>query len=486
MLEKFIRKSPGFFLKSTRPLFFHSPARHNLVPKLPLLDEIDKTARKNGLADQSRTVLIGVQHMLPTTATLFDTLIDGLGLKPSNMFFTGKFYSSYPPIEQYIRNRGVHLMPTRAPKRPGEFEEQMEETITKMWEILGLHLQTNDIEKIIILDEGGHCSLQMPKWICYKYPFASIEQTRYGFYSGFYGSQLFPLIDVARCAAKKRLESPLIASAILKRIKSMIDELNLTPQTVFGIAGNGAVGSSIANHLLSLGYTVLVYDESDTAFQNVSSNRCYRVDEFNHLLHGCDVVFGCTGRDLTKNVNLLRGVKKPVMLVSCTSQGIEFQTLLKMEKQSFKFSKTESFSYLKFFNHSGVEITVLENGYPINFDRTPQCDPPDDMALTRGLLLGAYIQAATMASKPINDGVTPNKGKTYMLDPYLQQFVVKRWQTYQPIGRFKPNELEPFDSIQWIAGNSSGDKNNYPFFKRFNESIKEANELQEAQPKFTP
>jgi hypothetical protein len=127
-------QQPGhfrFFSRRANVSFSSLSNPTNLVPKLPLLDKMAKLARENGLEDQSKTILIGVQHLLPTTATFFDTLIDGLGLKPSHMFFAGKFYSSYPPIEKYLRQRGVHLMPTRVPKRPWQFEEQMEITPNK-------------------------------------------------------------------------------------------------------------------------------------------------------------------------------------------------------------------------------------------------------------------------------------------------------------------------------------------------------------------
>jgi S-adenosylhomocysteine hydrolase len=455
-------RSPSFYSKSTR---FFSSRSEEIIPQLPLLTEFATLARNQGLASQEKTLLIGVQHMLPTTASLFNTCIESLGIKPEHMWFTGKFYSSCNFVEQAIRDRGIHLIPSKIPKKPCQFTETIDQTMNDMWVEIEGFLEKSDINRIIILDEGGHCRKRMPKWIAYHYLCVSIEQTRFGFYNAPHG--LYPLIDVARSAAKRKIESRLINAAIVKRVAQLIKDLELNPKTVFGVVGNGALGSDLARFLLSENYTVLVQDENVSAFQNISTPKCYRINTVADLINSADIVLGCTGKDITKKTKL-SDIKSPVILISCSSQEIEFQSLIeKISKQNFSLVKTENFSYMQFFNRSGTEINIVENGYPINFTRQPSSDPVKDMLLTRLLLTGGIIQAATIKKTLINDGITPNKGNNiHMLHPAIQQWIVKHWQHLQPRGRYTAQELEYFNDRAWIKGNSEGEYHTEDFLEK--------------------
>ena len=78
------------------------------------------------------------------------------------------------------------------------------------------------------------------------------------------------------------------------------------------------------------------------------------------------------------------------------------------------------------------------------------------MELTRGLLLGAFIQAVTVAQKPIDGGATLNKGSHLMLDPWMQQFIARRWLQRQKSDAYYQEKIDCFEDIQWIKGNSNG------------------------------
>jgi hypothetical protein len=79
---------------------------------------------------------------------------------------------------------------------------------------------------------------------------AGIEQTRGGLYSPAINSLPFPLIEVASSAIKRHLESPLIVEAIIKKLHNALGtRKDIHLNTVFGVIGNGAIGSSVTRYL---------------------------------------------------------------------------------------------------------------------------------------------------------------------------------------------------------------------------------------------
>lgn len=438
------------------------------LPELHILEEIASSlsSKQNNMLDMSTTGLIGVQHMLPSTASLFNAISKYLKIPKENMFFSGKFYSSCPEVEDYIRKSGIQLMPTKAPKKHSMYEEYIEEKMADMWDKFIFHLENNpNIDKILILDEGGHCLKMMPKHLQYDYKISAIEQTRFGLYDMDGGSQLFPLIDVARSAAKRKLESPLIAAAITLRVSDIIKNLKIHKKSVCGVIGNGAVGSAVAKYLLSQGYKVIVYDESDSSFHGIHNSAFYRVTSVKKVILTSDIVFGCTGRDISKDNDIVSCVKSSITLVNCTSQNIEFLEMLKKATSDKYLVKTigDNMSQLQYVEGS-KEINILEDGFPINFDRTPKSDPVEDMELTRCLLYCAVAQASFLAKKPIGDGITPNDSYIQMLDPNLQKLIVEKWIENQPKNRYSTEEIKCFNDIKWIEGNSGGENKENNFF----------------------
>lgn len=450
-----VRRQGSKFFPTKKPSFDYS----NQIPTLPILGNI---ANQFPLLTYlgKNTALVGVQHMLPTTASLFNGLHQYLGFQKRNLFFCGKFYSSCSFVENYIHNSGIHLMPTKTPQRSSQYKEQMEESIKTMWDKVCVHLKKNpEINRIIILDEGGYCLESIPKFIPYEYEMASVEQTRFGFYNRHIDSALFPTIDVARSAAKRKLESPLIAEAIIRRLNDVIEVLHINQNKIMGVIGNGAIGHALVQHLLAKGYKVLVYDESESAFHGINHRHCYRIDNIENLIASSDIVLSCTGRDISQKADILNSIKNSTTLVSCSSQNIEFFSLIKKITQDgfFLENMDKNLSQLVYMGKNNERIGILENGFPINFDRTPLCDPPKDMALTRALLFSAIVQALLVAKKPIDGGLTINRKISYMLDPYLQQFTVNQWRGDQPIHRYNENQIDCFEDINWIKAHSAGE-----------------------------
>lgn len=452
--DNFFYKKEGLSLVPTKASFFRP--NDYPVPRLKLLDDMVETIQESGhLPDLSNTYFIGVQHMLETTVTLFDALIK-LGVKPENMYFSGKCYSSAPEIEREVRKRGIYLMPSNKPRRPGEYQEYSQEGIQKMWAFFAEDIKNKRVDRIIVLDEGGRCLENMPNYIKIKYRVAAIEQTRAGLYSESINLLPFPLIEVASCAVKKILEPPLIATAITRRLEIFLQKLAPDKDsTIFGVVGNGAIGNAICRHLLLSGYTVAVYDEEKSAFQHIVNKNFYRLHSVEEVIADADIIFGCTGKDILKNIDVLGIVKQDKIFVSCTSEDKEFLSLLKIVANQ-NLIPVDPLSDIVCLTNNGRRILIVGGGYPFNFDKTPWNVPAESIEVTQGLLLGGCIQAILVATQPVGDGVTVNQGSHQSLDSYIQQYVAQHWLPRQPKGSYPDSYMMLFNNVMWIQKNSGG------------------------------
>jgi hypothetical protein len=94
----------------------------------------------------------------------------------------------------------------------------------------------------------------------------------------------------------------------------------------------------------------------------------------------------------------------------------------------------------------------MRGGFPVNFDGSSESVPAADIQMTRGLLLGAILQATAL----IESGQT--NPERVMLLPEVQQLVVREWIQIRTSRRksFEPWLLNSFlqDDLSWIAANS--------------------------------
>lgn len=456
-IKKAVNITTNFF----KPLIRHKTLPYSTpsfypVPQLEVLDAMVQLAQKEAMPNLDKTAFIGVQHALETTATLFQSLIQ-LGVKPYNMFFSGKCYSTSPAVAKTIENMGINFLHGAEPDRAGGYQTACKEDVKTLWRQFKDVSDKREIDRVIVLDDGGRCIEEMPRTLSFYYPCASIEQTRGGLYSSSLDTLAIPLIEVASSAVKKHIESPLIAEAILNRVKKLLPSLNLNKQTICGVVGNGAIGNAITKYLLSLGQHVLVYDENYHMFKNVANKNLVIMPNIEMLMANCTHVFGCTGRDITKNVDVFNIVESDITLISCTSEDKEFLSLLEKVAEEGKRFYFEPLADITCLSNRRKKILILKSGFPINFDRHPWNVPAKDIEVTQGLLLGACIQAILMASKPIADGITINQQKRQMLDPYVQQRVLTEWLKHQRPQRYPQELLDNFNSIEWIIENSGGE-----------------------------
>ena len=441
------------------------------VPKLELLDLIVERCNATQLLSHcnlDKIIVVGALHILETTASLLNSLIK-LGIRPHNMYFSGKSYSSSSIIEDEIYKRGINLIGNIQQKQIGEFKETFIEQIKLLWSKVEDDLETKkNIERIIILEDGGCCLELLPDKLKFNYKITGVEQTRGGLYSENIKILPCPLIDIATAASKKIIISPFIAEAVLKKVKEYFKQFeHMNKKIICGVIGNGAIGHAIVTYLLNKGFQVLIYDPNEKSFTQTQPN-LYRSPSIAYIIGNSQVIFGCTGRDVTENIDALSIINKDKYFISCTSQDVEFLSLL---KQIAQYVKVENpLADIVYNKDKTTKVTIVQGGFPLNFDRTPESVPASEIALARGLMLGAFIQALFVSHNLIPDGVTTNQtGQIYQIDPYIERFIVENWcsimvnlykeninQCPTIVDFYKNNMDKYFSNIEWLVKNSGG------------------------------
>lgn len=427
------------------------------IPKLKLLDTMVDTVKAD--CNFKNTVFVGAQHILETTVTLFQKIID-LGADPKNMYFTGKCYSTSKIVAKEAKSLGINLQKDGLPETIAGYEKTCNLSMSALWQTVKQGIKkTKEVERIIILDDGGRCITATPNDMLFDYPVIGIEQTRGGLYSSAVKHSLIPIIEPASSAGKRLIESPFIAAAIVKQAGKLIANYNSKPNAVFGITGNGAVGKALSKYLSDLGFNVIVYDEDGKTFTEKLPNKVIRVGNSDMVFANTDWAFGCVGRPIkTKTgekvdiINLTK-FKGGITVCNAGSEQLDYLPLLKeIEKQQSYENVLDTIVYE---TEIGDKIIIPNGGYPINFDRKVGNVPAYHIEITQALLLGSCIQAQKTPYDLNNPSGKAFFPKRYMLNPNIQSFVAKGFEQLNP-NSISPSVSKKFDNKKCIISLSGG------------------------------
>ncbi len=366
--------------------------------QLPLLtfvaDELFPDSRLDDV------LVIACQHLLGTTINLFDIFIDR-GLKPQDLFVIGKCYSSNIEVIDELTEMGIYVSPFSTSFQSHiSFDDQFLQYI----EVFMQHIQSSVnfklYKKIIILDDGGHLLLFANDFFKTFDNVVGIEQTSSGYNLISKVALKFPVINVARSNVKLTIESPMIAGLIVKKIEKYFTEEGIVSPNIL-VIGQGHIGKLILELLKQNGHYVAGHD--------LIANKTDYHGEWRNKISEFDVIIGATG-DTILWPGEFGGLKKGVILISASSSDREF-----------------SASYLRTMLsennncHTNIvvnEITLLNGGFPVNFIGNRHSLPPEEIQLTRALLLVAVFQALT----------TQNDYLICDLASLSQQKILKRFQ----------------------------------------------------------
>jgi S-adenosylhomocysteine hydrolase len=419
------------------------------IPRLSLLGNIVNLYQNSEIPKfLSRTACIGVQHILESPAILFRSLID-LGLPADNLFLMGKFYSTSSQVSLSLKNLGVHVFDDPIPSVDSDYRASTYSSLKRMWADFQEKINPKHIDRIIIFDDGGRCFETMPVQFLEHFSICGIEQTRGGLYSSIVQNISFPLIPVATSALKRFIEPPIIAKAIKRRIKQLLSTLD--ENLNYGIVGHGCIGRALLEELMSQNKSITVYDKDPNAFRSEKINQATHLVE---LLDKSDIVFSCTGTDITEETDFLKVIKKKTILVSCSSEDKEFRSLLK-KIDTANQRKINPLDTIVCLTQSGHPIHLLRGGFPINFDNQPRHIPKEEIAVKEAAMLVAFIQGLFLA-RPMRQEKLPHEAAQHVcLDPYLQKFIINQW--IPPYAAWYSTELHTqFNKVDWLIQESAG------------------------------
>ncbi len=417
---------PPLPVKKTQKGLFKS--RHNLsVLELVVNDHIEENpSNTQPFAD---IIFVFFHHALETTIDLIEAFIF-LGANPLNLFSITKSYSNCKSVINKIKKIGINSQQT--------FNKDLDHEI--FWREMQKHLERNPkINKIILLDRsalGRKKAMEYIKEIRRPIKIIAIEQTTQGFYHKTPFNQ--PVLDLARSATKKHLEAPLIAEIIVKKISSVINDEKKNGNIRLGVVGCGSIGQALADLLADLGHKVSTYDiipEKNKNKKNIIAEKSLA-----DLLNKANYILGCTGKDITNNkTSLFLSFNEEKNYISCSSDDVEFRTLIKKTKNKITNNTI--------IPESNKNVRILNQGLPINFDSTGVSVPNKDIQITRSLALSAALQAAKTL-----DQKEDMKKNTIPLSSYYQKKIAENWIK---IKKEKTNQMtENFKDQKWIEANS--------------------------------
>lgn len=436
--------------------------------RLPVLDALVDKVNSFALSQRpslKNTLVVYNHHALETSYTLLKALF-AIGAEPQNIFAIDKHYSRNTRVVDAFEEEGVYHHLCSKQVGLGRFDSTYSSDMTRLWSKVEDHLnKSRGINNILVMDHGGYALDNIPHGLLMNYHVINIEKTTSGFNSEKKRGHLpLPIIDIARCAAKKYLEAPLIAEAGISKLRSNKNIDLRAKRRACAVIGYGVIGKAIANLLVDLGHDVIVFDKNRQQLSSIGQNSKIRfANELVTAVNFADLIFGCSGNDITASLEPFKLSPAPKTMGSFTSGDVEALTLLQAVQAKHNGKVENRFlEDVIYTNDFGKEITIIRGGFPVNFDDSGESVPAADIDLTRSLVLGAAIEAAAcFQSQP---EAFFNYGSICGLSPGIQQFIVSTWLQHQPQGRFPQSLVNNFDSLEWIQEHSCGDDLNLGLF----------------------
>jgi D-isomer specific 2-hydroxyacid dehydrogenase, NAD binding domain len=392
-------------------------ARADYVPQpvsiLPLLDWTALHTTRSRLNDH---VIIIHTHLLPNSVPLFRHLAHLVGV--NRVYIVGKPYSTIRKAFLQLALAGIEVIPVSM--KPGlPYSFSIKEAMEVLWHKVFEARKVDGFGKLLILDDGGDIWTSIPWDRVGDLKISGTEQTQRGV-SRIVNTKLKlpPIVCVATCGIKKEMESVFIAQSVTRKLNQSLD---LEHQKI-GVLGMGNIGHSIYTDLVANGHECYYYDPINKDFGSG------KYESMDSLIDSVDVVIGATGLDVLNQIPFER-IYGNKTLISVSSADIEFASILNFAQNT----NTDPFETIEVQIHENLNFTILNGGYPINFDRTIDSTPDDEIVLTRCLLYIGIMQAEEILSER-----KPKSG-FYNLDPIAQHKFLAKW--YKEV----PKKAKQFD-----------------------------------------
>lgn len=316
----------------------------------------------------SDCIIVLIQHLLSDFVHLVKAFNE-CGAEKDDIFIIGIPYSTKEHTKEYLglENYKNIKVPIEYP-----FDDLVRTTLLET-----INLSESKSKKILIVEDGGYAVPILHNELLDKKDFflGAVEQTANGIWrdreikSNSKIDFCIPVINVAESEIKKRLESPLIASAVRRNIELLIGrEYFEVKNKCVSIMGYGNTGSMIAESLKSIGAKLKVYDKDIDKRKQAISNKYIVAKSPLDLIKDSDIIVEATGNPdpWCKEEELLE-LKHGCYFLSASSKrmGIDYNKLNRLTKR-------DSQIYLpgigiRYTLHNDNTVTLLANGFPINF-----------------------------------------------------------------------------------------------------------------------
>ena len=399
-------------------------AQSRVLDRMPVVRELVERLRRDGFRFGPEVRLFGTQHLLAQSLGLCGAL-NALGLRYRQMALAGKAYSTNADSFSALRALGVRL------PRPRHYRLASSHASDQVRDLRGLaaalirRRRRGPDPLLLVIDDGGHALTHVRSWFSPACRIAGVEQTASGFRRPGIGSIDFPTVDVAASAIKRHCESPIVIDAVLERAGSMLESRGGGP---IGIVGLGAIGRALHGRLCAQGFSVHLFDERHDGYSEPAPAQ--RLRSVHEILDRCELVFGCTGADITRgfdtDVRRHGLTRRRRCLVSLSSGDDEFFTLKRLLLRGRARATYSRDSIPDVVGTLwGSEFVILRNGFPINFDNGPESAPLEHIQGTIAALIAALCQSSAIARR------TGIAGRT-KLDPAFQEWLFDRWVPFLP------------------------------------------------------
>jgi S-adenosylhomocysteine hydrolase len=269
--------------------------------------------------------------------------------------------------------------------------------------------------KLLVLDDGAYfleaasCFEELPRNCCI------VEQTSRGFKKISKNAAMasvlrqIPLVNVAQSIAKSQLESPFIGAAVcaslFHHIKDRLCVSTTAPRCL--VLGYGHIGKAVTGFLKTqFGFT---RDQTFVCDPRLTSDPPKNgFQTWDRSLGGTfDLVIGCSGTT-SFDVGDYVFLNDKAILVSASSGAVEFNrrnivewaALCETDNVSIDGNIDQSNFHADIqIRFPGRRATLLNGGFPINFDGRICCVPDRYIQITMALMVQAAVQAVH-ADKP--------------------------------------------------------------------------------------
>ncbi|MGE3556366.1 MAG: hypothetical protein AB7M93_26050 [Candidatus Obscuribacterales bacterium] len=391
----YLPKRPGDNLD---PLMALGATDMGLVGRLPLFDAVFSNTQGVDLKD---VVLIGVQHLLPTTRLFLRHLVEH-GLQPQNVYLLGKCYSTIPWVYNALQSDGFNVSPLSFKFDSGRpFDSTFRSAVHSFIKSINFK-RISASNRCIVLDDGGALISNLLLEHTNLDNVSAVEQTSSGYRAIKDLSFKIPIINVARAEAKLAYESPFIAKAIVSSVFNRLYHHRIYQIKRAIVIGCGPIGREVARHIGS--HTEILLYDHDPSISLVDTS------DLNRALPSSDLVIGCTGSNSLSEAQIAM-LQSPAVLASGSSSDREFNASA-LRRRALRSRDCHTDIRL----HDGP--LLLNSGFPINFTGQREIENRNHIQLTRCLLAAGIFQALRL------DGAVTG---IVTLDTAFQQLIINNF-----------------------------------------------------------